>query len=250
MKILCIESDRILRKQMLEEIKIKQENSIPTNQYPPKLVIKAAKSIQIEPKPVFEETKTVTDEEKLELDSYSPTNIEYLDEVDDEQILDEVPIISEIIVESQFSEDSNNSETSDWLPVEIKNEKIRKKKWKSDKPHQCSYCGKIFKSPSNLKSHELTHNQIKKHECEVCKKMFLMKCDLTKHLQIHRNERAYKCNVCSKGFNKLQTMKEHIRLVHSGEKNYMCSICDIGFPLKHQLISHNRTHTGEKPYQV
>ncbi|CAO1382506.1 unnamed protein product [Diamesa tonsa] len=247
MKVLCIESDRILKEQFPIDLEIKLENNSSMKQYlPEQMVIKTEKHIK--PEQMIEETKTELVEEELELESYSPTNIEYLDEVEDEQILDEASLLVEVIEESHLSEDSNNSINSDWLPAD-ENLKSKKKRWKPNKLYQCSYCGKVFKTSTNLKGHEMIHNQIRKHECEVCKKMFLMKCDLTKHLQIHKNERAYKCNVCFKGFNKLNTMKDHVRLVHSGDKTHMCTICDIGFPLKQQLISHNRTHTGEKPHQ-
>ena len=241
LKILCIESDRILKEQLSIDIEIKQEYTSPTKRIPPEEHIEQ----------VFEVTKMEFIEEELELESYSPTNIEYLDEVEDEQFLDEASLVTK--VNEEISEDSNNSEDSDWHPAVETIErapKSKKKRWKPNKLYQCSYCGKVFKTSTNLKCHEMIHQQIRKYECEICKKKFLMNCDLTKHLQIHKNERAYKCKVCLKGFNKLNTMKEHVRLVHSGEKNHICSICDIGFPLKQQLISHNRTHTGEKPHQV
>lgn len=255
MKKLCIESDLLLKVQLIEDTKIKQEICSSTNQYLAEFVVIKAENILIEPEQVLEETKTVLDEDESELElepeSYSPTNIEYLDEVDDEQILDKTPSIAEIMEETHLSEDSNNSISSEWLPVESnKPTRVKRRKGKSDQLHQCFICGKIFKCASNLKTHEVTHNPIKTHECKVCKKMFRMNCDLTKHLNIHKNERSYKCKVCLKGFNNIATMKEHTRLVHSGEKNHWCKICNIGFPLKHQLKSHNRTHTGEKPYKV
>lgn len=253
MKKLCIETDLISKEKMMEDTRIKQEINNSANQYPSQCVVIKSEEIIIEPEQVLEETKTVLDENELELEpkSYSPTHIEYLDEVEDEQNLNKTPSIVDIMEETQLSEDSNHSISTEWLPVESnKPERVKRRKGKSDQLHQCFLCGKIFKSASNLKGHEITHNPIKTLECKVCKKMFRMNCDLTKHLNIHKNERNYKCKVCLKGFNNIATLKEHFRLKHSGEKNHWCKICNIGFPLKHQLKSHNRTHTGEKPYKV
>ena len=232
---------------MMNYIIIKQENCNSIIQYLPGY---REKSPCIKTESVFEELKTIIDEEDLKLECYSPTNFEYLDEVEDETILDETQAIEEIIDETHLSDNFIYSE-SDCLPAQIINKsKARTKNCESNKHLQCAQCGKLFKTKSNLKGHEMIHYQIKKHECEVCKKLFLMKCDLTKHLKIHKNERAYKCNVCFKGFNKSNTMNNHIRLVHSGDKSHVCSVCNKGFPLKQQLISHGRTHTGEKPNKV
>ena len=43
----------------------------------------------------------------------------------------------------------------------------------TERPLNCSECGKSFKLPQHLKQHILTHNAIERtHECSICKKMF------------------------------------------------------------------------------
>jgi uncharacterized Zn-finger protein len=36
---------------------------------------------------------------------------------------------------------------------------------------------------------------------------------------------------------------------HTGEKPYQCVICNRAFSVSSALVTHKRTHTGEKPYQ-
>ncbi|CAL4163283.1 unnamed protein product, partial [Meganyctiphanes norvegica] len=54
--------------------------------------------------------------------------------------------------------------------------------------------------------------------------------------------------LCDKAFSHKQVFIKHQR-THTGEKPYQYSQCDKTFSRKSNLISHQRTHTGEKPYQ-
>ena len=55
------------------------------------------------------------------------------------------------------------------------------------------------------------------------------------------------CLMCGKVFTKLSRLKTHEK-VHTGEKPYSCSHCDYKFTQLSNLKRHERTHTGDKPY--
>lgn len=59
--------------------------------------------------------------------------------------------------------------------------------------------------------------------------------------------KAHRCLHCSKSFNRRTYLKSHER-VHSGEKPFTCGYCQKSFAQRTNLRSHERTHTGEKPY--
>ncbi|XP_068608438.1 zinc finger and BTB domain-containing protein 24 [Brachionichthys hirsutus] len=56
-----------------------------------------------------------------------------------------------------------------------------------------------------------------------------------------------RCEDCSKVFQNQLLLRIHQR-THTGEKPFQCSVCGKAFTQKHALLAHQRIHTGEKPF--
>lgn len=52
-------------------------------------------------------------------------------------------------------------------------------------PHKCPVCSRAFNQRSNLKTHLLTHTDLKPYECTNCGKVFRRNCDLRRHTLTH-----------------------------------------------------------------
>ena len=118
----------------------------------------------------------------------------------------------------------------------------------------CSVCGKSYIKPDALKSHELTHSQVKPFACATCSKAFVSVARLKAHMHCHtgvkRNVTCVKkhlCSTCGKMFATSNNRKKH-NIVHTGEKPYSCKMCDKSYGCVASLKYHELTHTGKKTY--
>ncbi|XP_013403911.1 zinc finger protein 236 isoform X2 [Lingula anatina] len=105
--------------------------------------------------------------------------------------------------------------------------------------HQCTYCSKEFKKPSDLVRHIRIHTHEKPYKCSQCYRSFAVKSTLTSHLKTHTGIKEFKCAVCDKMFSTPGSLKIHLRL-HTGTKPYDCPHCDKKF----RTASHRRNHVG------
>ena len=81
--------------------------------------------------------------------------------------------------------------------------------------HQCTYCAKEFKKPSDLVRHIRIHTHEKPYKCRQCFRAFAVKSTLTAHIKTHTGVKDFRCEVCTKMFSTQGSLKVHLRL-HTG----------------------------------
>ena len=69
---------------------------------------------------------------------------------------------------------------------------------------------------------------------------------MSQHMNVHRGK--YMCMECGKCCLSGQHLAQHQR-THSGEKPFECTLCSKRFTTSELLVTHSRTHSGEKPYK-
>lgn len=116
--------------------------------------------------------------------------------------------------------------------------------------HLCSYCGKHFKSSTNLSVHIMSHTKERPFACHLCDKAFLIKRSLKDHMNKHADIKPYRCpyDNCDKSFTLNTGVRQHINTMHLA-KRFVCSYCQAQFSTKCHMECHVRTHTGEKPFK-
>jgi len=83
--------------------------------------------------------------------------------------------------------------------------------------------------------------------CRICLKD-LGDSNRTLHEQ-NAHRPPYKCEICLKTFKQsINALVRHRRVIHLGISNFSCKFCGKCVGSKRNLIDHEITHTGERPY--
>uniref|UniRef100_A0A673LH33 Zinc finger and BTB domain-containing protein 41 n=1 Tax=Sinocyclocheilus rhinocerous TaxID=307959 RepID=A0A673LH33_9TELE len=134
-----------------------------------------------------------------------------------------------------------------------------------EKPHLCSICGQSFRHGSSYRLHLRVHHEDKRYECDECGKTFIRHDHLKKHKKIHTGifqiqiqplygdcfgcvlSVVHQCQVCKKEFRGKTNLMSHFR-THSGEKPHRCVICNQTFRIKKTLTKHMVIHSDVRPF--
>ncbi|XP_072844625.2 uncharacterized protein LOC110071541 [Pogona vitticeps] len=77
--------------------------------------------------------------------------------------------------------------------------------------YECSYCGKRWPCPSQLRRHVTVHTGERPHKCMDCGKSFSTSSNLGQHKRMHTGERPYNCKDCGKSYRRRASLVQHER---------------------------------------
>ena len=157
-------------------------------------------------------------------------------------------------------------------------EKIKKRETITKVLRKCEVCGKVCKGKGAYRAHSLTHTEERNVQCDRCPKRFKTKSLLRSHIKtVHegRYDPVDPCSICSETFKFKASLKVHqyrahgvgdlmlcphcgfkcftptrlkLHMLSHEDATLQCSYCKKMLKNKKNLESHERIHTGEKPY--
>ncbi|NP_001133810.1 Zinc finger protein 214 [Salmo salar] len=113
-----------------------------------------------------------------------------------------------------------------------------------EKRFMCSFCGKAFSFPNQVKIHQRMHTGEKPFSCHLCWDSFSHLSSLKRHQRVHTGEKPYSCPQCQKRFSHQHRLKIHLK-IHTGEGPFACTHCGKRFSERSYLRIHQqKMHTA------
>ena len=115
-------------------------------------------------------------------------------------------------------------------------------------------CGKTFASEGHMRRHyRAVHLEERPFKCPTCGLAYSEIGSLNRHVDsVHLHKKPFRCTTgdCDKTYSQRGKLTEHIQAVHLKEKPHACPHpdCGLAFLKAHELVVHERRHTGEKPF--
>lgn len=112
----------------------------------------------------------------------------------------------------------------------------------------CDVCGVLTKQRASMVKHKLIHLNLR-YTCDICGRDFGTRLNIHHHMKIHYDTNKPICHLCGKTVSKPHMLAVHMLYSHGGERNFKCHICDKAFFTKGKLKQHIDTLHGERPWE-
>ncbi|XP_045180176.2 zinc finger protein 236-like [Mercenaria mercenaria] len=128
-------------------------------------------------------------------------------------------------------------------------------------PHECSVCGKTYRTPSKLQRHVRVHSGERPYACSICGRRFTRSDHVKQHMKVHCQPKdANVCHLCNDmKFSRRQALHLHLQQQHLMQQVFTCHRCGEAFESLEEMQSHKLTHdtvlnslkdsTSVQPYQ-
>jgi uncharacterized Zn-finger protein len=114
---------------------------------------------------------------------------------------------------------------------------------------ECSVCGWRTKTRHCLRSHMDTHAADKKYLCDTCGTKFFCIGSLRRHKALHEESGIrHCCDICNKTYKTKESLYDHLK-VHQGRFDHACDLCDNAYVRKDKLIRHRLKKHNIKEYK-
>ena len=104
----------------------------------------------------------------------------------------------------------------------------------------CKFCSKKFRSPFEVKRHEMIHTGERPFSCQYCDKRFIQKSQLLGHEKIHSRKEIFPCQSCNKEFFNKSDSKKH-ELQNCPKKPNQTNISNIHKELLENIQDESKT---------